>query len=201
MSRQMSLVDAISLAQDRNAAKLAAEIPPAKPELDSEGLMHLRHYAAWCKQRGVRFCPSKPSTIAAFIRSEAANHVPPATLFAAMLAVEALHDSQNEPNPVACAAPRAELMRIMDAMDKKDITIEGQAQLAKVLDVRPPESWSKSERLLFDDLPPAVKGVIFRRDEQQRRAVRHAQNEAAELRHKLKSYSKKEIENAEIQST
>jgi hypothetical protein len=196
----MSLTTAIQLAQEKNESVLAQSIPPAKPELDSEGLMHLRHYAAWCKQRGVRFCPSKPSTIAAFIRSEAANAVPPAKLFAAMLAIEAMHDSQNESNPVACAAPRAELMRIMDATDKKDITIEGQAQLAKVLDVRAPESWNKSERLLFDDLPPAVKGVISRRDEQQRRAVRHAQNEAAQLRHELINRRKFKQNDQEVSS-
>jgi hypothetical protein len=191
----MSLVDAIQLAQEKNESALAQSIPPVKPELDSEGLMLLRHYAAWTQQRGVRFCPSKPATVAAFIRSEAAIGVPPAKLFAAMLAIESMHNSANEANPVACAAPRAELMRIMDATDKKDITVESQAQLAKVLDVRAPNSWSKSERLLFDDLPPAVKGVIFRRDEQQRRAVRHAQNEAATLRQSLQQ---KESNNGKI---
>lgn len=199
------LVQAIDLAQQACEKRIAAEIPPTKPELDSEGLMHLRHYAAWSKQRGVRFCPSKPSTIAAFIRSEAAIGVPPAKLFAAMLAIEAMHDSANEANPVACAAPGAELIRIIDAEKKEDMTSEDRAKLAQdrtklaqVLDVRPPLSWSKKEALLFNDLAAEVKEVIFRRDRQQRIVLRRAQNEAADLRYKLKSLQpKKEISDVE----
>jgi hypothetical protein len=193
-----NLVTAIDLAQRANEERIAAEISPPKPKLDdTESLLLLRHFAGFCKQRGVKFCPARPATVAAFIRSEAAIGVPPARLFAAMLAIEALHDTQNEANPVACAAPRAELTRVVEA---DETTSEDRAKLAQVLDVRPPESWSASERLFFNDLPVEVKEVIYRRDQQQRLAVRRSQNEAAELRHKLKSLQQKEMENAEVQS-
>jgi hypothetical protein len=54
----MSLVDAISLAQDRNAEQLAKEINPPKPKLDdTEALLILRQFAEWCRSRGVKWFP------------------------------------------------------------------------------------------------------------------------------------------------
>jgi hypothetical protein len=187
------LVQAIDLAQQANEKRIAAEINPPKPKLDdAESLLLLRHFAGFCKQRGVKFCPARPATVAAFIRSEAAIGVPPATLFAAMLAIEALHDTQNEANPVACAAPRAELTRIRE---ETETAPEDRAKLVQALDVRAPDSWNKSEKLLFNDLPVEAKEIIYRRDRQQCLVVRRAQNEASDLR---KSLQQKEIENAKV---
>jgi hypothetical protein len=140
---------------------LAQRLATPKTELDSEELMHLRHYGAWCKQRGVRAFPSRPSTVASFIRSESGFGVPNDKILAALRSIEKMHDQSNEPNPVACAAVRAELGRI--------------------LDIKPPRSWKKEEHLVFNSLPIEARDVIKRHADLDSLALRRLQNRVAEL--------------------
>jgi hypothetical protein len=156
-----NLVTAIQLAQEKNETALAQTSASFKTEIDSEGLIHLRHFGGWCRQRGVRICPAKPATIAAFIRSEAAIGVPQDRMLAALHAIEQMHDQASEANPVACSMPRAEL--------------------ARMLKVDAPRSWPKAERPLFYDLPPEVQAIVSRREEQNSTSLRRLQNKVAEL--------------------
>jgi hypothetical protein len=152
----LTLVTAIQLAQEKNEAALAQTAASFKTEID----MHLRHFAGWCKQRGVRLCPAKPGTIAAFIRSEAAIGVPQDRILAALRSIEQMHDQAAEPNPVACSMPRAEL--------------------ARILKVTAPRSWPKAERPLFFSLPVEVQQIVARRAEQDSITLRRLQNKVAE---------------------
>jgi hypothetical protein len=156
-----NLVTAISLAQEKNEAALAQQVASPKAELDSDALMLLRHFAAFCKSRGVKVCPARPATIAMFIRSENALGVPVERVLASLAAITIMHDQATEANPCACSMPRAEL--------------------AKILKVDAPRSWPKAERPLFYDLPPEVQAVVARRSEQDSTALRRLQNKVAEI--------------------
>ena len=155
------ITTAIDLAMDRNAEALTQQIGPVKQVMDSEGLMHLRHFAGWCRQRGVKFCPAKPATIAMFIRTESANHVSAEKILAALRAIEQMHDDQMEANPVACAAPRAELERVTK--------------------IEAPRTWPKADRPLFQSLPPDVRAVINRNADFTTLALRRLQNKVAAI--------------------
>jgi hypothetical protein len=120
----MSLVDAISLAQDRNAEQLAKEINPPKPKLDdTEALLILRQFAEWCRSRGVKWLPAAPAACAAWMHFQHVNHIAPETIVKAIEAIQIAHDQHGFANPIATAAVRAELGRI--------------------LDIKPPRTWKK----------------------------------------------------------
>jgi hypothetical protein len=161
-SPTIELHQQIEIAQQKNADKLAAELKPPRFELDTEALLALRHFKAWCDQRGVKSCPARPATAGAFVRSEAAAGVQPERIFDALQAIELLHDNAGLPNPIATAAVRAELGRI--------------------LSVDAPRSWKKSDGLLFNGLPIEVRAVIARRARQDELAIRKLQNETATSR-------------------
>lgn len=146
---------------DRNAEALTHQIGPVKQEMDSEGLMHLRHFAEFCRQRAVKFCPTKPVVIAIFIRAESANGVPADKILAALRAIEQMHDDQMEANPVACAAPRTEL--------------------EKITKNEAPRTWPKVDRPLFQSLPPEVRAVIKRNADSTSLALRRLQNKVAAI--------------------
>jgi hypothetical protein len=82
---------------------------------------------------------------------------------AAVTAIAELHDSQGLSNPVATAAVRSELSR--------------------VLRLKPPRGWRSAEKLLFAELPPEIAVVVARREEQRDIELRRLQNEVAKLRH------------------
>lgn len=65
----MSLVEEIERAHRKNERKLVQDIKPPRYELTTEEALYLRHFAAWCQSRGVKFLPCSPVTLAAFIRS------------------------------------------------------------------------------------------------------------------------------------
>jgi hypothetical protein len=169
----MTLVDAIERAHAENEKKLASQVPTPKQELDSEAIMHLRRFAEWCKSRGVKCLPCGPTTAAAFIRHESAAGVPADRILSALEAIEAAHSGLS--NPIASAAPRAELARILK--------LEGE-----------PRSWSKPERLVFAGLPPEVQGIITRRAKRDSDLIRRLQNENHQL--KMSLNTKGNTENA-----
>ncbi|MFY9837669.1 MAG: hypothetical protein WAK55_14625 [Xanthobacteraceae bacterium] len=135
-------------------------------EVFSAVLEALRHFAEWCRQRALKFCPAKPATIAMFIRTESANHVPADKILAALRAIEQLHADQGEANPVACPMPRLEL--------------------EKITNIEAPRTWPKVDRPLFQSLPPEVRAVIKRNADSTSLALRRLQNKVAAI-------SKKEI--------
>jgi hypothetical protein len=134
----------------------------AVPELDGEALAHLRGFLSWCASNGVRHCPAKPSTVAAWIVSLPENGGNQDRILATLAAIELLHDQHGKPNPVATAIVRAALER--------------------VIKVSPPRSWNKLEQLSFSTLPPDTRAAIERRERQREREIRRLQNEVAKLR-------------------
>jgi hypothetical protein len=160
----MTLAEQISAAQENNEQRIAAQIRPAVPKhyLDTDSILLLRHWASYCKGVGVKFCPAMPSSVAAFIRTEAANGVPAERIMATVEAIAKLHDNQGAPNPVACSAPRNELLRMQTT--------------------QPPRSWNKTEKLFFAQLPPEIKAAIGRMEAEREKVIRRYQNEMSACR-------------------
>jgi hypothetical protein len=160
----MTLVEQIQTAQENNEQRIAAQIRPAVPKyyLDSEALLCLRHWASYCKNVGVKFCPAMPSSVAAFIRTEAANGVPAERIMATLDAIQKLHDNEAMPNPVSCAAPRNELLRILTP--------------------EPPRSWNKTEKLSWPLLPPEIQAALGRMEHEREKVIRNYLNQMAACR-------------------
>ena len=79
-------------------------------EVDTEAQRLLGRFVNFCKDNGVRALPAAPGTIAAWIAAEVN---PPEVILRTLQTIEAVHSNNDLANPVACAAPRAALARIM----------------------------------------------------------------------------------------
>jgi hypothetical protein len=157
-----NLATAIDMAVQKNEQRLAAEIAAPKHKIDdSEGLLILRQFAEWCRSRGVKWLPAAPATCAAWVHFQAVNHIAPETIVKAIEAIQIAHDQHGFSNPIATAAVRAELGRI--------------------LDIKAPRTWKKEEHLIFNGLPIEVRDVIKRHADLDSLALRRLQNKVAEI--------------------
>jgi hypothetical protein len=168
----VTLLEAMDRAYQTNEATLANQIAAPRLDCDAE---RLQHYTEFCKQHGVRALGAAPGTVAAFIKSEHDRGVSPDGILSVLADIEALHSNNNLANPIATTAVRA--------------------VLSEIVNLNPPRSWGKQERLLFASLPPDVQFIVERHARLDSQAVRKSQNEAAQLRHQLESLQQKEISN------
>jgi hypothetical protein len=60
-------------------------------------------------------------------------------------------------------------------------------ELSRLYEISPPRSWAKVHRPHFASLPIEARQIIENYADLATKAVRKAQNEAAELRHKLQT--------------
>jgi hypothetical protein len=162
-SQSVGLAQQIERAQQANEAKLLAEVDPPKFNLDTELLLHLRHFKAFCQHHGVKDCPARPLTVAAFVRSESDAGVPSERILSAVEAIETNHDNAGHANPVATAVVRCEL--------------------GKILKIEAPRSYRKTEKPAFYSLPIEVRAVVERRERENEKALRRVQNDLALLKH------------------
>ncbi len=105
-SPPIQLTQVIERVQANNEKKIAAEVGIPRQEVSTEAALLLRHFCAWCKARGVKSLPCAPVTVAAFVRAQGADGVAPDQILEALSGIEALHDNQGLPNPVATAVVR-----------------------------------------------------------------------------------------------
>jgi hypothetical protein len=155
----MNLADAISQAHAANESKLAAQVPAY--QMDSQAQRASAAFVRWCNDRGVRPLPAAPATVAAYVQFIGAR---PEEVASALMAIQEIHDEKGMPSPVAAAAVRSTVTRI--------------------LDLKPPRSWRKAEQLMFAELPIEVRAVIARREEDRDRELRRLQNELAKLKYR-----------------
>ena len=147
---------------EANERKLAGTLPPtAKIELDSNCRDRLAIFVNYCKTLGVRHCPARPATCAAFAAAEAANGRDAQGICSLLTAIEALHDHHGFSNPVATAAVSAVLDRIVKT--------------------EPPRSWAAAERSEWARLPPTIRETITKREKERDIALRRIQNETADI--------------------
>jgi hypothetical protein len=165
----MNLAQQMEIAYQRNEQALAAR-NAAPLEVDRDDQRLLARFAKFCKDNGVRPLPAAPGTIAAWIAGE---DNPPETIVRTLQAIEAVHSNNNLANPVACAAPRA--------------------VLSKILKLEGPRSWSKAERLALAACPIEIREIVERRTKRDSDLIRQLQNENSELRKSINS-NQKEID-------
>jgi hypothetical protein len=165
--QSISLQQTIQRAQEINEQKLAAEISIPQQNLHSYMAL-LKFFVTWTKQCGVRHCPAKPTTIVAWIRYEESIGTNLNSILKGIDGIRALHDKHALPSPIDTPVVRAEIWRLLIRAGRDE------------------PRWSTEEMALFDTLDDAVKEVIVRRAALDSKEVRKAQNEAADLRHKLK---------------
>jgi hypothetical protein len=159
-----SLADAIEAAQARNQETVIQTARIAAPNFDlTMGEKNaLGLFQRWARDRGVKAMPPAPAVVAAWIKSEAESGIDTRQIELCLEALQKVTDAHLLPSPVATAVVRAELGR--------------------VLQIQPPRSWPTSDKLKFHSLPPEIKIVISRRDQQDSKALRRLMNEAAEFR-------------------
>jgi hypothetical protein len=151
---------------DENERTLAARLPQQpKPALSAD--LHARwdRFTHWCRKQVVRELPAKPTTVAAYLQDEIAGGMDVQHALALLAAIEASHDAVGLSNPVRTAAVR----QVLDGVVKVD----------------PPRSWPAADKAEFALLPPEIREVIAKREQERDRALRRAQNELAESKKQL----------------
>jgi hypothetical protein len=154
-----------------NEQKLAESLGPiAKPELTQDVRDRLAVFIAYCKSNNVRHCPARPQTCAAFTKAEAANGRDPQGIVSLLAAVDDLHQHHGLASPTHTQVVRA--------------------TLDNIIKVDPPRSWPAAEKAEFARLPPTIREIIAKRENNRDRELRRKRSEFAELkRHALAAES------------
>jgi hypothetical protein len=160
LARRQTEIRKLDAGDRRVATELKLDIP--KPALAKDVLERFDIFGKWCASKQARKCPAKPKTVAAFVLAQHELGATAQVILSILAAVEALHNFHGLSNPVQTAIVRAAL----DTIIKVDL----------------PRGWSVSERVEFALLPPDVRQIILDKERLRDKAVRRAQNEAAELR-------------------
>jgi hypothetical protein len=159
---QRAKIQAWDEAEQRLAAELKLDVPA--PVLSTDLLERWDRFATWTASRGVRKCPARPATCAAYCLAQQDMGASVQAILAMLAAVQAIHDHHNLPNPVRTAIVRA--------------------ALGMIIKVDPPRSWPKEDKVLFAQLDPDVRQIISERESLRDREIRRLQNAAAEVRKK-----------------
>jgi hypothetical protein len=160
LANLIAQVKANEIAQ--NELALAQQLAAPAAELDDETKWHLAPFIQFATTANVRYCPALPTTVGAFILAQAALKISEQQILASVSAIEQWHDHLGLPSPVATTAARFALEQVVKS--------------------EAPRSWTKEEKLMWTTLPPEIRAVITRRDADQCKAMRRAQNQAAEAR-------------------
>jgi hypothetical protein len=144
----LTLDHAISAALEFNEQKLSKKVPLPPTRLSEEQAIAFELFAVWCRRNGVRSLPVRPSTLAVYLQSGVAGSDP----FAVAESVRIAHQIHGLPCPVS-----TDVVRL---------------QLNNLLDEKPPRSWRADEKLLWCELPPEIRKVIKRREQEDAAAVR-----------------------------
>lgn len=122
----------------------------------------------FCAKRGVRHCPSRPATVAAYISDCAYRGEEFAIM--AIEAIAALHEYHGHADPTRA--------RIVDR------------ELDKIVTVAPPPRWPQEYRAEFAKLPAPIRFIIKRREEDRDLWFQREQSRVAEARKKPNGESK-----------
>ena len=181
----MNLAEEIRVAHRRNVAALESKMGLQPPDLQDVERQLLNSFQTFCRDNGVESLPAAPVVVASFIQGQAATGTNIERILALLDVIEHAHDSRGLSNPVCTFAVRTALNRLFGP--DSSVAIDG------------PRTWSRAEKQVFLALPAQAKEIIAKRAQQDSKAVRAAQNSAAEARNELKQLSNKEIDNGQIQ--
>jgi hypothetical protein len=154
-------------AWDRREAELRKGFPARSLSVPVDIRDRFGLFEKWCSDKSVRRLPAKPWVVAAFILDQTANGRDAQGCLALLAAIEAVHDVHSLSNPTATALVRSALESII----KSD----------------PPRSWPEEDRASWATLPPDIRAIIARRENDRDRELRRKQNEISELKKRLLS--------------
>lgn len=150
------------------AAELGEKLAFKPKELSHDQQHRFGVFVEFAKQKCVRACPAKPTSVAAFVIDKHSDGVPAQQILALLEAITAAHNCHgNLADPCA-----AQIVR---------------QALSETIRTNPPRSWPAADKLLFATLDPVVQDVIARREEERDSNLRKKQNELAELRKRLEA--------------
>jgi hypothetical protein len=164
-AKQREQVAAWDRAETTLREQLGLDVP--KRELSADVRDRFSLFEKWCAEKSVRRLPAKPWTVAAFILHEIANGRDVQGCLALLAAIAEVHDAHSLSNPCATAV----VNQVLDQIVKVD----------------PPRSWPAADKAEFARLPPTIREIIAKRENDRDREVRRKFNEIAELKKRLLS--------------
>jgi hypothetical protein len=120
-------------------------------------------FVRWCEDRQVSALPARPCTVALYVLQN--RHVGLSDLVELVDQIGAAHVATGMADPTT--------------------TYPVPAMLNKIAAINPPRSWPKEEKQRFLALPYSLQTYVCKREGERDRAVRQAQNEAADVRKKI----------------
>jgi hypothetical protein len=146
---------------------VASELPleHLQTPLTADQLHRVNRFLEFARQKCCRAAPARPTTEAAYVLHEHAEGTSAQQILALLDSIAAFHDHHGLANPVATAVVRL-------ALDD-------------VIRIEPPRSWPKEDKVLFATLPPDIRSVIARREQERDASLRRKQNELAEQTKRL----------------
>jgi hypothetical protein len=123
-------------------------------------------FTKWCELNGFSPCPAAPAAVARFVSDCAA------------LGIERMWPAVQE------------ISNMHVEFGYADPTLGGPAAVAidKIAGISPPRSWPNDHKLRFKSLPYDLQVYVAAHEQQREKAIRRAQNEAANARQQLASY-------------
>jgi hypothetical protein len=120
-------------------------------------------FVRWCEDRQVSALPARPATVALFILQNRSMGL--AELAELVDQIGAAHVSTGMADPTT--------------------TYPVPAMLSKIATINPPRSWPAEEKKKFQALPYSLQSYVVKREGERDKALRRAQNEAADARKKI----------------
>jgi hypothetical protein len=179
-AKQREEILKLDAGDQRTAAELAKRIQLPARELSADICTRLDAFNKWAISKQARRCPAKPATVALWVLESADLGVPPQQILAQLDAIEQLHDKWSLSNPVRTAIVRA--------------------ALETIIKIDPPRGWSRAERVEFASLSPDIREIIVNKERLRDRAIRHAQNEAAEAKKRHSDAETKSVNQGNIEN-
>ena len=130
-------------------------------------------FVAWCQAKGLPSRPASPGSVALYMLEHQSAGIEP--LLQILKGISAAHEALAMSDPTTSWSVTSALSRITRLV--------------------PPRSWPKAEREMFARLPYALQHYVAMHEDRREREIRRAHNEAAALRHELKSLRPKEDTN------
>jgi hypothetical protein len=126
-------------------------------------------FAKWCELNGVSVCPAAPADVARFVADCAA------------LGIERLWPAVQEISK----------MHLVLGLADPTLGSPAAAAISAVANVTPPRSWSSHQKLRFKELPYDLQHYVAAHEAQRDKAIRRAQNDAANGRQRLAALQQK----------
>ena len=120
-------------------------------------------FSAWCEERGVSALPARPASVALFVLQHRTMGL--AELVELVDQIGAAHVATGMADPVS--------------------TYPVPAMLSRIAQINPPRSWPAEEKQRFLGLPYSLQTYVCKREGERDKALRRAQNEAADARKKI----------------